>query len=141
MLASVVILVGCLGASVNGQRGRFNPDGAFWIIGEPPAAFSNFGGINLNSNRSRRLPASGVDLTDGTRFKFKTLTVARNKLVFSTVTRRGVFYRFQGKFLKGGDFSAQDLQEQPVLEGILTKIVDGRKVSEAMLRFSYFGGT
>jgi len=53
-----------------------------------------------------------------------------------------VSYSFVGRFLKGGVFAETVLDDQsPVLEGVLTKFVAGKKVAEANLKFSYFGGT
>jgi hypothetical protein len=53
-----------------------------------------------------------------------------------------VSYSFSGRFLKGGVFSAGDLDpDAPVLEGTLTKWKGGKKVAEASLKFTYFGGT
>ena len=121
---------------------KFNPDGSFWIIGEHPTGFSDFGGINLNGKRLRRLPSQGLQLMNGKTFNYKTLTVKQSNLSFTTVTVGGVYYTFAGKFLRGGVFAEQDLfDEQPVLEGVLTKYKAGKKVAEAKLKFSYFGGT
>lgn len=121
---------------------RFNPDGSFWIIGQPPNGFSEFGGINLNGRRLRRLPSQGLQLINGKTFHYKTLTVKQNNFIFTTVSSGGVHYTFAGKFLRGGVFAEQDLfDEQPVLEGVLAKYKDGKKVAEAKLKFSYFGGT
>lgn len=124
------------------KRSQFNPDGSFWIIGEAPNGFSEFGGINLNGRRLRRLPSQGLQLINGKTFDYKTLTVKQNNFRFTTVTSGGVHYSFAGKFLRGGVFAEQDLfDEQPVLEGVLTKYTGGKKVAEAKLKFSYFGGT
>lgn len=121
---------------------RFDPSGSFWIEGEPPAEFKDFSGINLNMRRLRRLPTSGVQLNDGTSFRFRTITLKQNNFTFTTVTLRGVSYSFIGKFLKGGDFAATWMgEETPVLEGVLTKIKSGKKVAEENLKFIYFGGT
>ena len=54
----------------------------------------------------------------------------------------GVSYSFSGRFLKGGVYSAGDLDgETPVLEGTLTKFRGGKKLAEAKLKLVYFGGT
>ena len=124
------------------KRAQFNPDGSFWLIGAPPDGFSDFGGINLNGRRLRRIPTQGLQLNNGKTFHFKTLTVKRDNFSFTTETLRGVYYTFAGKFLRGGVFAEQDLNdEQPVLEGVLAKYKDGKKVAEEKLKFSYFGGT
>lgn len=121
---------------------RFDPDGAFWVIGETPNEFSGFGGINLNKKKLRHLPPSGVQSNDGKNYRYKTLTVKRDNFTFTTMTVGGVSYSFAGKFLKGGNFAATWLgDDDPVLEGRLTKFRGGKKVAEAKLKFSYFGGT
>ena len=121
---------------------RFDPDGSFWVIGRTPNEFSDFGGINLNVKKLRRIPPSGVQTNQGKNYRFKTATIRRDNFSFTTVTVAGVYYTFAGKFLKGGNFSATWLgDDSPVLDGTLTKFRGGKKVAEAKLKFSYFGGT
>jgi len=124
------------------QSTRFDPDGSFWIHGTPPPDFSDIGGINLNSHGVRRLPRAGVELVRGTRLPFKSLTVRKDNLTFTTAVVKGVSYTFSGRFLKGGVFAADILDpDAPVLEGTLTKWRGGKKVAEEKLKFTYFGGT
>ena len=124
------------------NRARFDPDGCFWIHGEPPAEISEVSAINLNAKKLRRLPAQGLQITDGTNYRFKTLTVKRNNFTFTTVALKGVSYSFSGRFLKGGNFAATALNDEvPVMEGTITRYRDGKKVAEAKLKFIYFGGT
>lgn len=138
-----ILLILATSLVVAGQtKQRFDPSGAFWIEGEPPAEFKNFSAINLNMRQLRRLPTSGVQLNDGTAFRFRTVVVKQNNFTFTTVTRGGVSYSFAGKFLKGGDFAATWMgEETPVLEGVLTKSKGGKKIAEEKLKFIYFGGT
>jgi hypothetical protein len=138
----LVCLLACTAVLAQKNAARFDPDGSFWILGEPPNEFSEFGGINLNAKRSRQLPVQGFQLRTGKNIRFKTLTVKRDNFTFTTITVGGVSYSFSGKFLKGGVYSAGDLDDEtPVLEGTLTKFRGGQKVAEAKLKFSYFGGT
>jgi hypothetical protein len=144
VLTTIFTALWIFGICISSQatQKRFKPDGSFWVIGAAPNGFSDFGGINLNGRRLRRLPSQGLQLMDGTTFHYKTLTVKQNNFSFTTVTIRDVYYTFAGKFLRGGVFAEQDLfDEQPVLEGVLTKYKAGKKVAEAKLKFSYFGGT
>jgi len=145
LLSSLLILPG-LGAlptlSQTKRVSTFDPDGAFWILGDQPTEFSEFGGINLNARKLRRLPPAGLQLNDGTNYRFQTLTVKRNKLAFTTINRRGVYYTFSGRFLRGGVFAMTELNdERAVLEGTLTRYRGATKEAEAKLRFHYFGGT
>ena len=126
------------------NKTRFDPDGSFWLHESTPAPneFSDFGGINLNAKRLRRLPSAGLQLINGTTFRFKTLNVKQNNFTFTTVALKGVSYSFSGKFLKGGVYSSGILDDEtPVLEGTLTKFRNGQKLAEAKLKFVYFGGT
>ena len=144
---SIFLLLCLIAAPAFTQRktsARFDPDGSFWLHEStpPPNEFSDFGGINLNAKRVRRLPSSGLQLNNGTTFRFKTLNVKRDNFTFTTISIRGVSYSFAGKFLKGGVYASGILDDEtPVLEGTLTKFRDGKKVAEANLKFVYFGGT
>ena len=143
LIAALMLGCGVQALSVvQTRREHFDPDGSFWIQGKPPKGFEDFSGINLNAKRNRYMPATGVDLTNGTQMRFKVLTVTRERLIFTTVVIRGVSYSFSGRFLKGGVFAAADLdQDTPVLEGTLTKLKGGQKRAQANLKFTYFGGT
>ena len=140
-LASVILTLG-ISATAQTKRAAFNPDGAFFLIGKPPDGFSDFSGIYLNGRRLRRLPSQALRLNNDKTFNYKTLSVKRDDFRFTTLTLGGIYFTFVGKFLRGGVFAEQDLyDEQPVLEGVLTKYKNGNKVAEAKLKFSYFGGT
>jgi hypothetical protein len=120
---------------------RFDPDGSFWIHGNPPPEFSDFDSINLNAKKLRHLNPAGLLIRD-THYRYKTLNVKRDNFTFTTMSVRGISYSFSGRFLKGGVFAHGDLDDEtPVLEGTLTKFRDGKKVAEANLKFVYFGGT
>jgi len=141
-LIAILLVLATVAVAMGQAKQRFDPSGAFWISGEPPADFSDFSGINLNMRHLRRLPTSGVQLNDGTSFRFRTIIVKQSNFTFTTATLRGVYYTFSGKFLKGGDFAATWMgEETPVLEGTLAKFKGGKKVAEAKLKFMYFGGT
>ena len=139
----LLIVATSVSVTAQNKRTRFDPSGAFWISGEPPAEFSDFSSINLNMRNLRRLPTTGLQLNDGTSFRFKTVVVKQNNFTFTTDVKRGLSYSFAGKFLKGGDFAAtwNGDDETPVLEGTLTRFKDGKKVADAKLKFTYFGGT
>ncbi len=140
----VFLLVTIWLPALSQNKTRFDPDGSFWLHEStpPPNEFSDFGGINLNAKRLRRLPSAGLQLVNGTTFRFKTLNVKQNNFTFTTVALKGVSYTFSGRFLKGGVYSSGILDDEtPVLEGTLTKFRNGQKLAEAKLKFVYFGGT
>ena len=128
--------------SQQNKSARFDPDGSFWLQGAAPTNFSDFGGINLNAKRSRHLPQPGLETNKGKLYRFKTLSVKQERFTFTTMSIAGVSYSFSGRFLKGGIYSAGDLDDEtPVLEGTLTKFRGGKKLAEAKLKLVYFGGT
>ena len=106
------------------------------------ALYNAFSREGRNAKKLRRLPSAGLQLNNGTTYRFKTLNVKQNNFTFTTVALKGVSYSFSGKFLKGGVYSSGILDnETPVLEGTLTKFRNGQKLAEAKLKFVYFGGT
>src|SRR3569832_625209 len=70
------------------QRGRFDPNGSNWLKEgtTTPTEFSDFSAINLNAKRSRRLPSPGLQLNNGSTYRFKTLSVKRDNFTFTTMT-------------------------------------------------------
>lgn len=143
-LTSLLLLVSCAPTVAQKKVERFDPDGSFWLHEStpPPAEFSDFGGINLNAKKLRRLPSAGLQLINGPSFRFKTLNVRQNNFTFTTVALKGVSYSFSGRFLKGGVYSSGILDDEtPVLEGTLTKFRNGQKLAKAKFKFVYFGGT
>jgi hypothetical protein len=129
-------------SSAQTKANRFDPDGSFWIKGDHPNGFSDFGGINLNAKRDKRLPPPGLQVNTGRNFRFKQLSVSRERFTFTTVVLSNISYSFSGRFLKGGVYGAGNLDDEtPVLEGTLVKYRNGKKVAEAKLTFVYFGGT
>jgi hypothetical protein len=84
---------------------------------------------------------SGVNETGGVVYRYATISLTRQKFVFTTAKVKGVSYRFAGRFLRT-DFVNADLDlNKPVLEGILGKYKRGKKVAEAHVKLGYFAGT
>jgi len=142
IVVACIVQLGIPCLEAQNKKEKFDPDGAFWVHGQPPNEFSDFSAINLNAKRVRRLPVAGLQLNNGKNFRFKTLATKPDLLAFTTVVVGGVSYSFSGKFLKTGIFeTAMHEDETPVLEGTLTKFKAGKMVAEANLKFVYFGGT
>src|SRR5215217_3566701 len=86
-LAFLLLIFNWIPALGQSKAARFDPDGSFWLLGQPPNELSEFGGINLNAKRSRQLPSPGLQTTNGTTYRFKTLIVKRDNLTFTTMSR------------------------------------------------------
>jgi hypothetical protein len=124
---------------------KFDPDGFFMLVGNPPAGFEDFDGISLlRKPEGGHWPASGVHNNRNVVYRFiaASTVVSRQKFSFDTMAVRGVSYSFTGRFLKGGVYAEDELDmETPVLEGHLIKYRRGQKVAEADMKFTYFAGT
>lgn len=126
---------------------KFDPEGQFNPLGNAPKGLEEVASIDLfRSGRGRPFTShthSGVVSTRGVVYRFKTISVSQNKFTFTTRVRQGTSYSFAGRFLKGGVYAEMDSEawNQPLLEGTLSKFKNGKKVAEARMRFSYFGGT
>lgn len=135
-----------LNASSAGQK-KLDPEGSFFPLGKAPKGLEEVGGIDLfRSGRNRPFTShthSGVVTTKGTVYRFQTISVSQNSLTFKTRALQGTSYSFAGRFLKGGAFAEMDSStwNDPFLEGTLTRFKNGKKVAEARMKFSYFGGT
>jgi hypothetical protein len=130
-------------AHVNQQR--FDPDGFFYILGEPPSKFRYIGHIALyrGSRNLNPFPSGVLSSKGNILYKFKTLTVTNKKLIFTTLAVKGISYSFAGRFLRGGVFAAEGdtPTDIPYLKGRLRKYRGRKKVAEAELTFTYFTGT
>lgn len=125
----------------------FRPYGYYSLVGPHPKGFENFDTIQYwrredeqtGPDISERL--SGVNERGGVRYRYSTISINRQRFVFTTVKVRGTSYSFAGRFLRT-DFVNSDLDfDKPVLEGRLIKYRNGKRVAGANVRFSYFAGT
>lgn len=128
-------------------RQAFRPYGYFSLVGKPPKGFENFDTIQYwrkedeqtGEDVSQR--TAGVNETGGVVYRYATISVTRQRFVFTTKSVRGVSYKFSGRFLRS-DFVGSDMNfERPVLVGTLGKYRNGKRVAEANVRLGYFAGT
>jgi hypothetical protein len=124
---------------------KFDPEGEFNVEGKLPKELSEVSTIQLlrDIKKSFMNSHSGLYTNRGVTYRFKTLTVTRERFTFTTVAIGEISYSFTGRFLRGGVFAELDSDQwgKPILEGQLSKFRGRRKVSAASLKFSYFGGT
>lgn len=124
---------------------KFDPEGEFNVEGKLPKELSEISTIQLlrDIKRSFLNSHSGLYTNRGVTYRFKTLTVTRERFTFTTVAIGDISYSFTGRFLRGGVFAELDSDQwgKPILEGQLSKFRGRRKLAGATLRFSYFGGT
>lgn len=71
---------------------------------------------------------------DDDSFVSAKLTAEHDRLIFSTVTIRGIQYKFDGRFLYGGSTFSDD---EVVLRGTMQKIKNGKVVAKFTSDFTY----
>lgn len=149
MLSSAAFIFASASASSNvlaaASLQTFDPEGEFDVIGEPPKGLTEVSAIQLlrDTKKSYLNSHSGLYTNRGVTYRFKTLSVTRERLTFTTVPVQGISYSFTGRFLRGGVYGElnSDQWGKPILEGRLNKLRDGKRAATANLKFSYFGGT
>lgn len=152
LLLSAAFIMGIMGQPAQKRAAqretaaqKFDPEGEFNVEGTLPRALSEISTIQLlrDARRSFQNSHSGLYTNRGVTYRFKTLSVTRERFAFTTVALDGTSYSFTGRFLRGGVFAELDSDQwgKIILEGQLTKLKAGRKVASASLKFSYFGGT
>lgn len=124
---------------------KFDPEGEFDVIGDPPRGLTEVSAIQLlrDAKKSFLNSHSGLYTNRGLTYRFKTVSVTRERFTFTTASIEGISYSFTGRFLRGGVYGELDSDQwgKPILEGRLSRLRDGKKVATANLKFSYFGGT
>lgn len=137
---------GARGMPLSGQQ-AFRPYGYFSLVGRPPKGFENFDTIQYwrradeQSGPDISDRTSGLNVTGGVVYRYATISITRQKFVFTTKRVRGISYAFSGRFLTTDFVDAEMNLEKPVLTGTLTKYRDGKRTAEASVRLTYFAGT
>jgi len=125
----------------------FRPYGYFSLVGKPPAGFENFDTIQYWRREDEQTGpdiserTSGVNESGGVVYGYETISLTRQRFVFTTKKVRGVSYKFTGRFLSTNFVDAELNLEKPVLVGTLSKYKHGRRAAQANIKLTYFAGT
>jgi len=129
------------------QQKPFRPYGYFSLVGKPPRGFENLDTIQYwRRDQEQTGPdisdrTSGVNETGGVVYKYATISITRQKFVFTTTKVKGISYTFTGRFLRSDFVFSEMGLEKPVLVGTLGKYKNGKRVAGAVVKLSYFAGT
>jgi hypothetical protein len=110
-----------------------------------PAAFAEIDHLMLSTIDSKGNPAPLNGWIRPKRKAAKDYQLVQPKLdgknlTFTTQAVRGVSYGFEGAFTKLGNFPVDRPEGEAVLKGHLTKMLNGQKVAETDVAFTYTGG-
>jgi hypothetical protein len=121
-------------------------EGRFEVDGKVPKGFTEFqylylegGSFKLAPDGKRMIADSPANLKGELygrlRFKMKKATLEGDTLTFETQVVRGISFQFSGTI-----FNATTEKDQPATIGIkgrLSKLISGKKVTEAQVTFDY----
>lgn len=121
----------------------FDPSGYFYPTGKLPQPFDEFDNITLRGTGG--VGGGGTQgqgfYTRGQVYKFDAIKRDEGSFEFTTATIDGVSYSFIGQFKYTCIFEEFDaLHNKPgaiAVEGKLLKLVDGAKVAETLVQFTY----
>ena len=165
ILAIIVSMVFTIGAQVSGagpvrraiveaaqqqldDRTFSFGEGRFFIDGKAPKGFTEFeylylegGSFKLGPDKKRMIADSPAslkgELYKGRRkFKLKTAAMENDEITFESQVNGGVSFQFSGAVFNG---AAED--DFVVIKGRLSKMLNGKKVAEAQVTFSYLEPT
>jgi hypothetical protein len=120
----------------------FNPYTMYFALGKPPKGLSGFQVFGLN----RGAPGAGGSKIDGwvmtdrsdpdgSVIDVKKVTLDGKHLTFTSESRRGLVFAFDGRFLQGGDITRFSGKQVPVVEGTVRRLINGKKTAEGKMRF------
>lgn len=127
---------------------RFDPDGYFYIKGDPPGGFKEIDYIKLLVGAKQDGPpfsGSRLSVRGGKFYKFTKLGEFRTHMSggginfdFETESAEGISYKFTGKFRSICVLAEEKRDpERVVAAGRLTKLVEGQEAATVEVHFTY----
>ena len=118
----------------------FNPSGDYHPTNQPDDDRGLQFQLQVRYKRGHRIAWGGVPGIAHF-YRFRSVFVTPKHLRFSTERHQGVWYEFEGSFLRRGNFTTSlDIPGSVPLTGTLRKFVKGRKVMELNTSFVYYVG-
>ena len=126
---------------------EFYPGGSYYIIGDAPKGFENCKYFTIETSKlvtdsdgsyidGFPIPPKGYfTLGNEKEIAFTHLSIANKEIAFETERKGGISYQFVGKFIGGEELEIGDYTYYVVLIGKLTKLKNGKKISEQEVKF------
>ena len=131
--------------SASGGQATVDVFGYYFQQKKLPAAFAEIDHLMLSTIDSNARPAPLNGWIRPKRkaakdYKLIAPKLAGKNLTFTTQAVRGKSYSFEGTFTKLGNFPADRPEGEVILKGHLIKMLNGKKVAETDVSFTYTGG-
>jgi hypothetical protein len=134
---------GIIGSQEDTKR-EFDAAGDYYIIGDLPKGFKDFDGLSIETKNYEKasaendyvgmpIPPEGYVSTKK-KFKFARINIADKQISFETEAKKGISYKFVGKFIDEEEITVGEYPEYIVLKGRLVKMRDGKKIAESEVK-------
>jgi hypothetical protein len=128
---------------------EFDAGGDYYIIGDLPKGFKDFDTLSIttknyesvseeNNSQGISIPPEGFVLTKK-EFKFARINIADKQIAFKTETKKGISYKFVGKFINE-EIKLGEYSDYAVIEGSIIKMHDGKKIAESKVKLGAVHG-
>lgn len=119
---------------------ELDPYTGYFVLGETPKEFEAIKYVEFTRDESTRESTGGfvvTDLSDPERgtIDIKTIEVRGRALTFETENRQGVTYKFEGRFLRGGDLKRFSRRRVAVMEAVVSKYRGKHRTASGRMRF------
>lgn len=123
---------------------EFSPEGDYTIFGSNPKGFEDFETLtvvttNYDEVKNENFPVEPVGMLYLKKeFKFSWIKIKDKQISFVTVTRRGVSYQFDGRYVDEKvktKVDGEEYEQTIPLKGRLIKWRNGIKIAEAKVKF------
>jgi hypothetical protein len=129
---------------------EFDAGGDYYIIGDLPKGFKDFDTLSITTkdyeNASKENNWEGVSIPPKgyilmkKEFKFVRINIADKQIAFVTGTRKGISYKFVGKFIAEEEIKLGEYSDYAVIEGSIIKMHDGKKIAESKVKLGVVHG-
>ena len=129
---------------------EFDAGGDYYIIGELPKGFKDFDTLSITTKNYENvseennwegfsIPPEGYVFTKR-EFKFVRIKIADKQIAFKTETKKGISYKFVGKFIDEEEIKLGEYSDYAVIKGSIIKMRDGKKIAESKVKFGAVHG-
>jgi hypothetical protein len=126
---------------------QFDGSGDYYITGDLTKYFTDVEQITIithdytnaseeNNYQGTLIPPKG-SIWAKKEYKFARINIANKQISFETQARKGISYKFVGKFV---DYNQCSQEEYADLEGRLIKMLNGKRVAESEVRLVLIEG-
>ncbi len=134
------------------EDSKFDPTGEYYLIGGADKQFQEFYGLyiktmdfeeDFDTNRliqESNLPDGYIFKDAGKELRFNRFFSADKQIYFQTVSKNGISYRFEGRFIEPKEVEYKGEKEWAHIEGYLIKLENGNVIVQRIAYYTHYSG-